>query len=142
MASSTRFRSVAAMASSVRGTNMRRLSTEPISSLPVALPSTRIELCRARAGRSVNRMTWSPRSSLTLPMRVISAPVGKTVTASMREVPLMSAACAAETIAGNTTQCESGTHASSSSLAGPAGTWPDNPVEARSTSVAAFVSQL
>ena len=33
MASSTRFLSVAATASSVRGTNMRRLSTEPISSL-------------------------------------------------------------------------------------------------------------
>ena len=45
MASSTRFLSVAAMASSVRGTNTRRLSTEPISSAPTALPSTRIELC-------------------------------------------------------------------------------------------------
>ena len=58
----------------------------------VALPSTRIELAIARAGRSANRMTWSPRSSLTLPIRVTSAPEGKTVTASMREVPLTSAA--------------------------------------------------
>ena len=92
MASSTRFLSVAATASSVRGTNTRRLSTEPITSAPVALPSTRIELWTARAGRSVNRMTWSPRSSLTLPTRVISAPDGKTVTASTRVVPLTSAA--------------------------------------------------
>ena len=66
MASSTRFLSVAATASSVRGTNTRRLSTEPISSVPVALPSTRIELATARAGRSVNRMTWSPRLELDL----------------------------------------------------------------------------
>ena len=92
MASSTRFLSVAATASSVRGTNIRRLSTEPISSLAVALPSTRIELAMARAGRSANRMTWSPASSRTLPSRVSSAPDGKTMTASMREVPLMSAA--------------------------------------------------
>ena len=92
MASSTRFLSVAATASSVRGTNIRRLSTEPMSSLAVALPSTRIELAMARAGRSANRMTWSPASSRTLPTRVSSAPDGKTMTASMREVPLMSAA--------------------------------------------------
>ena len=57
MASSTRFLSVAAIASSLRGTNMRRLSTEPISSLPVALPSTRMELGIARAGRSANIST-------------------------------------------------------------------------------------
>ena len=102
MASSTRFLSVAAMASSVRGTNTRRLSTEPISSEPVALPSTRIELWMARAGRSVNRMTWSPPTSVTLPTRVISAPEGNTVTASMREVPLTSAAWAVESNAGST----------------------------------------
>jgi hypothetical protein len=76
IASSTRFLSVAATASSVRGTNMRRLSTEPISSVPVALPSTRMELWMVRAGRSVKRMTWSPPSSFTLPIRVISAPDG------------------------------------------------------------------
>ena len=76
MASSMRRRSVAAAASSPRGTDMLRVSTEPISSPAVALPSTRIEAATASAGRSENRSVCSPFSSFTRAVRVISAPEG------------------------------------------------------------------
>src|SRR5262245_55640218 len=95
MASSMRLRSLAASELSLRGTNRRRLSTEPISSLPVALPSTRIELARTRAGRSAKTMVCSPASNLTVPNRVTSAPAGNTITALTRELPKTSAASAA-----------------------------------------------
>jgi hypothetical protein len=62
IASSMRLRSLAAIELSLRGTDRRRLSTEPISSLPLAFASTRIELERARAGRSVNRIAGRQRN--------------------------------------------------------------------------------
>ena len=76
IASSTRRRSLAAAASSLRGTDTTRVSTEPISSPAVALPSTRIEAATASAGRSANSSVCSPFSSLMRAVRTTSAPAG------------------------------------------------------------------
>ncbi len=96
ISSSRRRRSLAAVSGSRRGTLRRRLSTEPISRRPVALPSIRIEFWTAPAGRSGKTTACSPGSRRTLARRVTSAPAGNTVTASTRDTAFTSAAPASE----------------------------------------------
>ena len=67
-------------------------STEPISTLPSASPWMRTLSDTRLPGRSRSTMVWSPEASSTFTTRVTSAPSGKTVTASIDEFALMSAA--------------------------------------------------
>ena len=92
ISSSSFLRSASAACDSARARYVLRVSTEPISSLPVALPSTRIEPGTALAGTSVIVIVCSPLSSFTLPVRVTSAPERKTVTESTRDVAVTLAA--------------------------------------------------